>query len=100
VAAPPSTAAAVDMFLDGLGHLATLDPTTLAAEAQARCLQGLEQGGAVSTAARARILAAFTAGRGYCDDADYSPTSWLIHRTCDPPGGDPARLALPVGRGL
>src|SRR5580692_4329941 len=69
------------MFLDGLGHLATLDPTTLAAEAQAKCLQALEQGGSMSTAARARLLAAFTAGRGYCDDADYSPTSWLIHRT-------------------
>ena len=61
--APPSTAEAIDMFLDGLGHLATLDPTALAAEAQAKCLQALEQGGAMSTAARARILAAFTAGR-------------------------------------
>jgi hypothetical protein len=81
VAAPASTAAAVDRALDGLGYLATLDPTTLSADTQARCLQGLEQCGAVSTAARARILAAFTAGRGYCDDADYSPTSWLIHRT-------------------
>jgi hypothetical protein len=81
VAAPASTADAIDMFLDGLGHLATLDPTALAAEAQAKCLQALEQGGSMSTAARARLLAAFTAGRGYCDDADYSPTSWLIHRT-------------------
>src|SRR5580658_10273988 len=81
MAAPASTADAIDMFLDGLGHLATLDPTTLAAEAQAKCLQALEQGGSMSTAARARLLAAFTAGRGYCDDADYSPTSWLIHRT-------------------
>jgi len=23
----------------------------------------------------------FTAGQGYCEDADYSPTAWLIHRT-------------------
>jgi hypothetical protein len=81
VTAPASTAAAIDRALDGLGYLATLDPTALTADTQARCLQGLEQCGAVSTAARARILAAFTAGRGYCDDADYSPTSWLIHRT-------------------
>jgi len=81
VAAPASDAEAIDMFLDGLGYLATMDPTALAAETQARCLLGLEQGGAMTTAARARILAAFTAGRGYCDDADYSPTSWLIHRT-------------------
>ena len=81
MAAPADVADAVEMVLDGLGYLAALDPTTLTAEAQARCLQGLEQCGAISTAARARILAAFTAGRGYCDDADYSPTSWLIHRT-------------------
>jgi hypothetical protein len=81
MAAPADVADAVDMVLDGLGYLAALDPTTLTADTQARCLQGLEQCGAISTAARARILAAFTAGRGYCDDADYSPTSWLIHRT-------------------
>ena len=81
MATPADTAEAVDRALDGLGCLAALDPTTLTAEAQARCLQALEQGGAISTAARARILAAFTAGRGYCDDADYSPTSWLIHHT-------------------
>jgi len=35
----------------------------------------------MSAAARAQILAAFTAGRGYSADADYSPASWLIHRT-------------------
>src|SRR5271154_1620276 len=81
MATPASTAEAVGMVLDGLRYLAALDPTALTAGTQARCLQALEQGGAISTAARARILAAFTAGRGYCDDADYSPTSWLIHRT-------------------
>jgi hypothetical protein len=69
------------MVLAGLGYLAALDPATLAAAAQARCLQVLEQGDAICTAARARILAGFTAGQGYCEDADYSPTSWLIHRT-------------------
>ena len=58
-----------------------MDPTALAAAAQARCLEALEQGDAISIAARARILAAFTAGQGYSADADYSPTSWLVHRT-------------------
>ena len=53
----------------------------MAAQAQAECLQALEQVDAIATAARAWILAAFTAGRGYSADADYSPTSWLIHRT-------------------
>src|SRR5271170_4654780 len=81
MATPASTAEAVGMVLDGLRHLAALDPTALTAGTQAKCIQALEQGGAMSTAARARILAAFTAGRGYCDDADYSPASWLIHRT-------------------
>ena len=81
VPAPANTAEAVDMVLTGLGYLAAADPTVLAAQAQAECLHGLEQADAIATAARARILAAFTAGRGYCDDADYSPASWLIHRT-------------------
>jgi hypothetical protein len=69
------------MVLTGLSHLAAADPTAMAAQAQAECLQALEQGDAIAAAARARILAAFTAGQGYSDDADYSPTSWLIHRT-------------------
>ena len=69
------------MVLTGLRHLAAADPTAMAAEAQAECLRALEQVDAISAAARARILAAFTAGRGYSADADYSPTSWLIHRT-------------------
>jgi hypothetical protein len=81
VPAPANTAEAVDMVLAGLRHLAAADPTALAAQAQAECLRSLEQADAIATAARARILAAFTAGHGYADDADYSPTSWLIHRT-------------------
>ena len=69
------------MVLAGLSYMAAADPTAMAAQAQAECLQALEQGDAMSTAARARILAAFTAGQDYSADADYSPTSWLIHRT-------------------
>ncbi len=81
IPAPASTAEAMDMVLTGLSYLAAGDPAALAAEAQAECLQAFEQADAISAAARARILAAFTAGQGYSDDADYSPTSWLIHRT-------------------
>src|ERR1039457_6159141 len=36
---------------------------------------------AVTTAARANVLGGFTAGKGYCDDAAYSPRAWLIHQT-------------------
>jgi hypothetical protein len=50
-------------------------------EAQAQCLTALEQADAISTAARASILAAFTASQGYRQDADYSPRSWLMHHT-------------------
>jgi Domain of unknown function (DUF222) len=80
IPAPANTAEALDMVLTGLRHLAA-DPTALAAQAQAECLQAFEQADAIATAARARILAAFTAGHGYSVDADYSPTAWLIHRT-------------------
>ncbi|HEV2254626.1 MAG TPA: DUF222 domain-containing protein [Streptosporangiaceae bacterium] len=81
VPAPVSTAEAIAMVLTGLRHLAVTDPTAMAPQAQAECLQALEQAAAMSTAARAGILAAFTASQGYAADADYSPTSWLIHRT-------------------
>jgi len=81
VSAPANTAEAMNMVLAGLRYLAAADPTGLAVRAQAECLQGLEQADAISTAARAGIFGAFTAGRGYAEDADYSPTSWLIHRT-------------------
>ena len=81
IPAPASTDQAIAMYLTSLRYLAAGDPTALAAQAQAGCLQALEQGDAICTAARARILAAFTAGQGYSADADYSPTSWLIHRT-------------------
>ena len=81
IPAPANTAEAVDMVLTGLSHLAAADPTALAAQAQAECLQAFEQADGICTAARARYLAAFTAGQGYSEDADYSPASWLIHRT-------------------
>jgi len=79
--APGSTAEAMSMVLTGLRYMAAADPTALAAQAQAECLQAFERADAISTAARAWFLAAFTTGQGYAEDADYSPTAWLIHRT-------------------
>jgi len=76
MATPASTQEALEMVLDGLAYLAAADPTALAAQAQAECLQTLEQADAIATAARARILAAFTAR------ADTPPT-----RTTAPPPG-------------
>ena len=69
------------MVRAGLGYLAAADATRLAAATQAECLRELEQAGAVATAARAAVLAAFTAGQGYAGDAEYSAVSWLMHRT-------------------
>jgi len=81
VPAPASTAEALAMLGSAMDFLAAADPTAMSAQAQAECLQTLEQLDAVETAARAWILAAFTSGQGYSADADYSATSWLIHRT-------------------
>jgi hypothetical protein len=78
---PASATEAMDQVLSRLSYLAATDPAALTAQAQAECLQAFEQAEAISTAARAQILGAFTAGQGYSADADYSPTSWLIHRT-------------------
>ncbi len=79
--APASAAEAMDLVLTGLSYLAAADPTALAAQTQAECLQALEQADSIATAARAWMLGAFTNGQGYSADADYSPATWLIHRT-------------------
>ncbi len=80
-AAPASTREALGMLRAALGYLAATDPTAMAAEAQAECLRQLEQADAIGTAARAWILGAFTSGQGYSADADYSPRTWLMHKT-------------------
>ena len=79
--APASASEAMEMVHAGLRHLAAADPTAMAAETQARCLHMLEQANSMATAARAWILAAFTAGQGYSADADYSARAWLINKT-------------------
>ena len=76
-----SAGEAMDMACAALGYLAAVDATQLAAETQAECLRGLERAEAVLTAARASVLAAFTTGKGYAADADYSARVWLMHRT-------------------
>ena len=75
------TADAMATVRAGLRFLAAADATQMPAQAQAECLQMLEQVTAMSIAARTSILAAFTSGQGYCADADYSPKAWLINKT-------------------
>ena len=79
--APASAREALDMVRAGLGYLAAADAAQLAAATQAECLRELEQNDAAATAARASMLAAFTSGQGYADDAEYGAVSWLMHRT-------------------
>src|SRR6266516_1817381 len=76
-----SVGEALEMVRAGLGYLAAADAAQLPAAAQAQVLRELEQTDAVATAARAFLLAAFTAGQGHAGDGDYSAVSWLIHRT-------------------
>jgi hypothetical protein len=81
VMCPGSAAEALEMLMAALRYLAAADATAMGAGEQARCLRVLEQATAVGTAARTSVVSAFTAGQGYCADADYSPRAWLIHKT-------------------
>ena len=82
VVMPPASAGEVlGMLTSAMSYLAAADATQMAAEVQAQCLKGLERAAAAGTVARASILGAFTAGKGYCDDGAYSPRAWLIHHT-------------------
>jgi len=60
-----SVSEAMDMVQAGLSYLAAADAAQLPAASQAECLRGLERAGSVLTAARASMLAGFTAGQGY-----------------------------------
>jgi uncharacterized protein DUF222 len=72
---------AMDMVRAGLAFVAAADATELSAGEQAEILRGLEQANSVATAARTSVLGAFTAGKGYAADADYSAQAWLMHQT-------------------
>jgi hypothetical protein len=76
-----SVSEAMDMALAALGYLAAADAVQVPIETQAEALRGLERADAITTAARASFLSAFTTGQGYSADADYSPRAWLMHQT-------------------
>ena len=76
-AAPASTGQALAMVRAGLGYLAGCDAASLGTAAQAAALTGLEAAEAQHTAARARILAAFTGQHGYEADGQYGAAAWL-----------------------
>jgi hypothetical protein len=76
-AAPSSPVQALAMVSAGLGYLAACDTADLGTAAQAEALAGLEQAEAQHTAARAKILSAFSAGRGFEADGHYGARPWL-----------------------
>jgi hypothetical protein len=76
-----SVAEAAAAVRDGLRFLAAADATQMSVQSQAECLKVLEQSDAIATAARASILAGFTAAQGHSEDGDYSPRAWLMHKT-------------------
>ncbi len=69
------------MALAGLGWLARADAVSLPASALAECLRDLERTQSIYTAARARVLSAFDARRGYEADGQASPRTWLTWQT-------------------
>jgi hypothetical protein len=76
VPAPAGLAEALAVIRAGMGYLAAADAAAMAAQAQAGCLQALEQLDAVEIAARARILAAFTAARAGAGQEDLAARHW------------------------
>jgi Domain of unknown function (DUF222) len=76
-APPSSTAQALAMVRAGLGYLAACDAAGLGTAAQAEALVALERAEAQHTAARAKILPAFTAQDGFQADGHFGAKSWL-----------------------
>jgi hypothetical protein len=65
----------------GLAFLATADTASLTTAEQADCLRALERTEARHTAARARVLYAFSAQGGHEDDGHGSARTWLKWQT-------------------
>jgi hypothetical protein len=76
-----STSEALAAMESAARYLAAADPTEMVTGERARCLIVLERVDAIDTAARASILATFTATQGYTEDGQHNTRSWLIHQT-------------------
>jgi Domain of unknown function (DUF222)/HNH endonuclease len=80
-AEPASAADAVAMARAGLSWLAAADTASLTTAEQADCLRALSRAESIHTAARAKVLYAFTAQAGYEDDGHGSARTWLKWQT-------------------
>jgi hypothetical protein len=81
VPVPATAVGAATMAQAGLSWLAAADPAGLTTAELADCLRALERAESMHTAARARVLAAFTAQGGYQDDGQGSAKTWLRSQT-------------------
>ena len=95
---PSSAGQALRMAAAGLGWLASADAGSLPVPVQADALRALERLQSVHAAARARVLAGFTAQRGFEDDGAGSARTWLTWQTRVTPGA--ARAAVTSMRRL
>jgi hypothetical protein len=93
VAVPGSAGEALAMAEASLRWLAAADVASLPAAAQAGALRALERLQSVQAAARARVLAGFTARRGFEADGQGSARTWLTWQTRITPGAARAAVA-------
>src|SRR6266498_2265761 len=80
-AMPATTGEALAVLEGALDYLTRADAAHLPAAEQAACLSALERAASRHTAARASILAAFTAQGGFAGDGQHSARAWLIWQT-------------------
>src|SRR5712675_2972894 len=78
---PSGMGDALLMLNTALGYLTGCDAPGLGAAGQAEVLTALERAESQHTAARARILSAFTASRGFEADGQFGPKPWLRGQT-------------------
>ncbi|HXS64802.1 MAG TPA: DUF222 domain-containing protein, partial [Streptosporangiaceae bacterium] len=67
--------------VEALRWLAHADVASVPVGVQAECLRELERAASVHAAARASVLSAFDSARGYEDDGQGSPRTWLRWQT-------------------
>jgi hypothetical protein len=80
-AVPTTAAEAAAMAQAALGWLAAADATALTAVEQAGVLRALAKTESMQVAARSRVLAAFSASRGFEDDGHGTARTWLRWQT-------------------
>ena len=85
-ALPATAGEALGAISAGLRYLNQVDAAGLTSAEQAECLRGLAAAEAMHTAARSKVLAAFSAAGGCEDDGHGTTRTWLRWQTRITPG--------------